>query len=258
MRWLMQGQVKWLMQDDEVAEAYVQNAMLDPKTWRENPKLPGLKKARQYLIPIQDDVWTEKKKPREFSTIFQGSVNHEDMKDLQDQIVQMPDQSCSAAITVNVEGEKPPKPAAKGKASTDPALINRKLAQGTSNTNKRANPLKPIKTWLTSLQADIVKMKDMLKECGNRSSSIPVMIRVQYRAISEEGIPKAVGMRQSCQEALDGDRAADDALKQELESAKTSWLETLQGHISSFGFLTKARDQAARAAKTAKSQRKSK
>ena len=257
MRWLMEGQVKWLMQDNEVAAAYIQNAILDPKTWRDNPKLPGLKKARQYLIPIQDDVWTEKKKQREFATIFQGSsVNHEDMKDLQDQIVQMPDQSSSSAIAVKVEGAPKAQPKPKGKASTDPALITRK-GQATGTTNKKADPLKPIKTWLASLQADIVKMKDMLKECGNPSSSIPVMIRDQYRAILEEGIPRAVGLRQSCQESLDGDRAADDALKQELESAKTSWLETLQGHISSFAFLTKARDQAARAAKTAKSQRKS-
>ena len=61
LRWLMIGQIKCLMQDDEVAEAHVEQAKLDPKSWREIARLPGLEKARQYLLPVEDGVWEERK-----------------------------------------------------------------------------------------------------------------------------------------------------------------------------------------------------
>ena len=97
LRWLMEGQIKFLMQDDEVAMAHIAAAKLDPKTWRENPKLSHLEKARQYQIPVEDDVWEERKGQRDFSTVFQGNVDAEGMSHLVDCLVEPDGGLCGSA-----------------------------------------------------------------------------------------------------------------------------------------------------------------
>ena len=79
LRWLMIGHIKFLMQADEVAAAHVEQAKLDPKSWRENTRLPGMEKARRCLIPV-DDVWEERKKQRDSATVSQGGVDADGMK----------------------------------------------------------------------------------------------------------------------------------------------------------------------------------
>ena len=116
---------------------------------------------------------------------------------------------------------------------------------------KPPNILKPIRDWHSSLNTDIGKMKQMKQDCEETTSTIPEMIRQQYANILEQGLSKAIQLRSVCQSAIDGDRVVDDALRQELETAKTDWLSPLKDHITSFGFLQKAKTQAAKA--TAKS-----
>ena len=94
-------------------------------------------------------------------------------------------------------------------------------------------------------------MKQMKQDCEETTSTIPEMIRQQYANILEQGLSKAIHLRRVCQTAIDGDRVVDDALRQELETAKTDWLSPLKDHITSFGFLQKAKTQTAKA--TAKS-----
>ena len=166
--------------------------------------------------------------------------------------------SPAASLPVKLEQGQIPKGKGKSKALTDPALASRKgprKAGGTGDkgpAGKPPNVPKPIKEWHSSLNADISKMKKMKQDCEDGTSTIPEMIRQQYQHILKEGLPEIIALRTACQEAIDGDRVVDDALRQLLETAKTDWLTPLHDHITSFGFLQKAKSAAAKAAATSK------
>ena len=117
-----------------------------------------------------------------------------------------------------------PKAKPKQKGVADPALQKRrgaKLEKPGTGEKKPPNILKPLRDWHSSLNTDIGKMKQMKQDCEETTSTMPEMIRQQYANILEQGLSKAIQLRSVCQSAIDGDRVVDDALRQELETAKT-------------------------------------